>query len=173
MTVMPWLDFVSRYLLEGDLLAAEEAAPGQSAQAEPDPAPALRVHVDRLYANSLWLAGRRFEGVELSLQMDEENWQVQVDTDWLRGTAALPPVVWATAWLCWHMVSVALLLIPAGFFLSINGDPSFGWAAVALMGSFGAVSLITPPFLGVSFKLLPQVALLFPVALIGAVGLLM
>ncbi|MAT94753.1 MAG: hypothetical protein CME59_19445 [Halioglobus sp.] len=97
-----WLDWVNTYLLQGAMLQAQ--TPTDPAPATPDPdmpaqqsAAPLRVQVQRLYAETLALFGREFDAVQLSLDLDEQAWRLDLDTDWLTGNAVLDRASGVTA----------------------------------------------------------------------------
>mgnify|MGYP001804319563 CR=1 FL=1 len=72
-----------------------------------------------------------------------------------------------TAWLCWHLVSGTLLLM-AGLFGAAALGVTEALSATLLAGVFAAVGLWVPPYLGQSYRVLPQGFLFVPVCALTA-----
>lgn len=91
----------------------------------------------------------------------------------LRATsdAALDPMARDTAWLCWHFVTGALILM-ALLFLGAALGGATGLSATALAATFALAGLILPPLMGQSYRVLPQGWLFVPVAALGLWGML-
>jgi len=84
---------------------------------------------------------------------------------------ALGGVARDTAWLCWHLVTGVLVLLPVLFSGAAAGVDGFGVTATALAGTLATAGLIAAPLAGRSYRELPQGWLFVPVALLGLAGL--
>lgn len=91
----------------------------------------------------------------------------------LRLDRTLDPVVRETAFLCWHMVSVALALMSGFFVAAIFGSSDFAWAGVLLAMGFAITGLILPRTIGAPYARLPQGFLFIPVVALGLWGIWM
>ncbi|MCH2076217.1 MAG: hypothetical protein MK180_04920 [Rhodobacteraceae bacterium] len=78
----------------------------------------------------------------------------------------------ATVWMCWHFVSVTLVLMGGFFLAAAFGETALGLAATMLAGAFVGIGLWAKGEMDVSFAELPQGWLFVPVAILRAVGLL-
>ncbi|MEL6550565.1 MAG: hypothetical protein AAFQ54_10015 [Pseudomonadota bacterium] len=85
---------------------------------------------------------------------------------------SMPHTARATAWMCWHYVTVALFLMFAFFLAAALGEAGLGLAATLLAAAFFLTGLWAKVATGESFARLPQGWLFLPVMLSGIWGLL-
>ncbi len=92
----------------------------------------------------------------------------------LRKARDLPEVARDTAYFCWHLVSVTLVLM-AGLFLAAalgtRGAEGLAMAGTALAAGFAALGLALPHLIGTDYRRLPQGWLFVPVIALGLWGL--
>jgi hypothetical protein len=77
-----------------------------------------------------------------------------------------------TSYYCWHLVTIVLFAMAAGFgWSALSADArEIGQACTLLSGAFGVWSLTLIVRSGVSPKILPQWALFLPILVVGAMG---
>ena len=76
-----------------------------------------------------------------------------------------------TAYLCWHMVSVALALMAALFLLGAWVSPHYAVAGTLLAGGFALVGVGLPLAIRQRYAVLPQGWLFVPVVALGLWGI--
>lgn len=79
-----------------------------------------------------------------------------------------------TNYYCWHLVSIVLVLMSAGFFLAaVRPDPfDLTLLLTATATAFAAWGIVLPVSVGQTYRQMPQGWLFVPIALLGA-GMLM
>ncbi len=90
----------------------------------------------------------------------------------LRRADGLTPLARDTAWLCWHFVSITLVLMAALFFLGAMVSVHYAVAGVLLAGGFVGIGVLLVPVIGQNFRTLPQGWLFVPVVALGLMGVL-
>ena len=77
-----------------------------------------------------------------------------------------------TAFYCWHMVTILLFAMTAGFVraASVPAAHELGVACTALAGTFAVWSVALVIWARVSPRILPQWALFLPMVVFGALG---
>lgn len=79
---------------------------------------------------------------------------------------ALPLQIKATLWMCWHMVSLSLFVIPVLIGLGLwLGNDAYYWSALILNTAIGLAAFMSNIALKVSFKVLFQGFLFVPVTI--------
>ena len=93
----------------------------------------------------------------------------------LRTTRQISVTARETAYLCWHLVSVTLVLMAAFFLaagLGVQGGLGLAMAGTALAAGFAGLGLVLPILIGSDYKQLPQGWLFLPVIALGIWGLM-
>ena len=74
---------------------------------------------------------------------------------------------------CWHIATLALLLQAILFTIAaiVPTENRIALVGTTLAAAIGLLGIAMPPFLGVSYKTMPQGWLFVPVAALGIVGL--
>ncbi|WP_298430212.1 hypothetical protein [uncultured Jannaschia sp.] len=90
----------------------------------------------------------------------------------LREDRTLPPIVRETMWMCWHMVTAALvsmaaLLLWGGW----SGRADLVLAGTLLAAAVSVAGIVAIPVLGTTIRRLPQGLLFLPVVALGVLAL--
>ena len=90
----------------------------------------------------------------------------------LRAHEGLPHTVMATMWMCWHMVTAAILLLGILPLIALWFDlPGMIIATALLAGGIALAGILAAPALGTSYKIIPQDWLFIPNAVLALLAL--
>ena len=91
----------------------------------------------------------------------------------LRASASLAPEVRDTAYLCWHLTSIAIGALGVAFALAaLTGTAAYAILGTGMAAAFAVLGIAMVPAIGQSFRVMPQGWLFVPVAALGVWGLL-
>lgn len=92
----------------------------------------------------------------------------------LRATSGLDPVVRDTLHLCWHFVTITVLLMAAFLVIAAGtGRQDLAIAGAALAWGFTVIGVGIVPAVGARYRDVPQGWLFLPIALLGTAGIVL